>query len=555
MANNTSYNGTVAPVDIPPYSDLFDYYEQTDCLLSNDPPFGGQGTAYLKICNVTQYMCAAVASANTANGTELQVDAVVVPFEYELHYNPEADLEKQVLPYLEESMLEHVAETVGVSLCIRQRKRRRQTAQLKSRFVGANLEPRDSLNKKYTTCMASNGAVENGDDCVPIQGAMTVFVQRTAEEQASQLVYTEDDRQAIRNTISNILKDATDSNLFVVPTSIDRVVFVGNSIPSATASASVTHHNGALSKLHIGLISGAASFMLLLLLLLLICCCCCCRKRNRRANGRNQAVDSAVERAVASTPETVDRAVDEDDVEGGERCLASLDSLALQTGGSMVKPSCYDDVSTSSSRTASVEESATIPKSDDEDTGNVPSDEIEDDEYANDDDMLTDSFQQDEFALLDRLALRPPLVPRSDSSSVRSQEHLGLTRSLSPAMTDGSQVTMPAGNLHSQTNVSETTLLAGNHGPRHHSRPPSTVSSHSPRVTGLALSPAVTRLALAPDSFDDEIMCMISSDEDMRHPDVLHGHGAYYVSDDSDADRLSLRSDTVENAKRHLQMS
>lgn len=509
---------------------FFGVYEQSDCQVSNDPP--GETFSSLKTCNITHYMCTSAGE----NGTV----AVQVPYEYELHYNPEADLTGIVLPFLEESMLDHVAAAMGITQCRQRRRRRlrrerrRTQSEEQGRFAGVNLEPRDKVNEKYTVCTA-NVTVQEGDVCVPIQGGVTAFVRLTEEEQASQLELSDDDMQTVRDAVASFLQEAMESDLFIVRTSIDKLVFIGNSVPSnsvpseAVPSEAEVSQGAGLSALEIGLIAGAGGFFLLLVVLLACCCFRCCRRRRRRKNGN---------RLVAREAEIVPVwEASEDDVEGGERCLAGCDSLALKPGGSdVVKPS-FDDQSATTSRT-SVASASMVQR----DVIEYPLDEHEI-EGGGSDEMDDDSIMTEEPDVLDRLALRSPSIsPSRGDNSIQTQEFLG-TRSLSP--TTGSQITMHAGNLRSPTYGSQTTMLAGNLGSRRRSPP-------------ARQSPEFISVAYSQDSFDEEIMGIISEDpsdgnfsgEHHPDPDVLDGHGAY-LSDDSDTER----SDDEDNAKRHLQMS
>jgi hypothetical protein len=90
------------------------------CGVSNDPPaIAGDATddaipdGYLytlKICNITQYQC-------PNNGESEEAAMVIVPFDYDVHYNPrftDQSFSAEILPFLEESILESVAQGTGV---------------------------------------------------------------------------------------------------------------------------------------------------------------------------------------------------------------------------------------------------------------------------------------------------------------------------------------------------------------------------------------------------------------------------------------------------------
>jgi hypothetical protein len=507
-------------------SGLFRFYEQSDCQVSNDPPVLDGQPASLNTCNITHYLCTSGGSNESGADQGYGTATVEVPYEYELLYNLKADLTGQVLPYLEETMLEHIATALRITQCVQLRRRRRaqSLADDQGRLAGVSLEPRDKLSEKYTSCTA-NVAVEEGDTCLPIQGGLTVIVQLTEEESTAQPALSDGEQQKIRDTVTNYLKDAMDNDIFVVPTSIDKVVFVGSSSTNETTIAQVSAQGvESWSKLHIGLIAGGGALLLLIALLLLSCCCGSCRRRRHKKQRNDREV------VIDPVEETYD-----EDIEVGDCCLANHDSLALRHGSFDLIKLDSDNVSVNTSRTSAASVSMNQRTENDSSSDDRPSDEEQ-----SDDEMEKNKNMTEELDFLDKLATRPPSPDASGGGSIHTEEFLHV-RSTSP--TTGSQITLHAGNLRLPMTGSQATMRTGN-----------LRSQHLPSPTPLA--PEATRMAYSPDSFDEEIMQIISDDDDSseeRHPDVLDGHGDY-VSD-SDSERLSYRSDSEENVRRHLQMT
>lgn len=541
-----------APQDTSYENLLVGYYEQSDCQFSNDNPIGQAGS--LSVCNITQYLCTSSSS---------EIEAVEVFFEYELYFNPRANLTSQVLPYLEESMLDQVANAIGVTQCVQRRRQRRDQSlsEEQGRYAGVSLEPRDTLNKNYSSCMA-NVKVEATAQCVPMQGGLTVFVRLPKDEQASHL--SDDEKQKIHETVSNFLHDAMDRDIFIVPTSIDKVVFIGSNLLLVSANANLqAQSSDGVSTLQVGLISGFAASILFIALLLFCCCCSCNRRRkNERKFIDQEAVIASVEKAS------------DDDIEDGDRCLASLDSLALRQGTIEMGKSGADDVSTNTSRISKasvLSQKRTADDSDsrsDEDhadeihersiktvevdflgklaaltTSHVASDKA----YK----QIEGSSKTIEVDFLDRLAARTPSPAASqDGASIQTDDFLGVR---SASMTVASQTTLLAGNLRCPTTASQRTLHAGNLG--------------SPRQQPLLepVSPETTRMVYTPDSFDEEIMDIISDDdstgddsweERYYSDDILDGH-ADFVGDEASVSRMPKAGSEIDetDARSHLQMS
>jgi len=100
------------------------YYDESNCQVSNDPPGTGD-TAKLNICNTKEYLCIGNGSNSTAADGDDSPEGIVVPYEYEILYNT-ATPSTEIVGYLEEAMLEHIATAMGVRHCKTSTRRRRR---------------------------------------------------------------------------------------------------------------------------------------------------------------------------------------------------------------------------------------------------------------------------------------------------------------------------------------------------------------------------------------------------------------------------------------------
>jgi hypothetical protein len=344
----------------------FDVYETPDCRVSsNDPPADGGLSVTptsLQICNITQYTCAS--SSSSSSSIAVDTLTIQVPFAYELYYRSDsfADLQHYILPHLEESMLLHLAEKLGIAQC-RQRLQRRQrqlnrrrrhlasegsilrnvqaTPSTSTLFVGASIEPRDQVNDDCDQCRTNYTiAQDNGFkyNCVPMRGEMTVFVQPQSNNKLAE-------EQAIRDTVSLYIQEAMQEDVLVATGYIPKVVYtdedalcIGGSGGAATAVDVVSSNGGGAiahwSRLKIGLVAGLASFVLLLLLLLCCCCCLCCGARRRRRNRQRANADSASDSVGANgtvQPRTATRSL-------GSRRDYRRRPMSPRRGNAMVAP-------------------------------------------------------------------------------------------------------------------------------------------------------------------------------------------------------------------------
>lgn len=477
-SQNVTFTNTSAT-----FYDLFNDYEQSDCQVSSNDP-ASQLKPSLKICNYTRFQC-------SSSSSDSKIVAVQVPFDYELHYNPEAaDLQRQVLPYLEESMLRNVATALGVTQCNNRRKRHQRQKQRRNgatdqSVVGTSLEPRDILNDS-SSCKTTQRYLQSGDNCAPITGEMTLFLQLQEGEQETQL-------DAAKEKVSLFLKESMDNDLFVVPGYIEKVAYTSSVIGNdggvavnTVASNSSIENDGGWPAWKTGLVATAA--ILLLLQLILICCCCffCCRSRKKRrtnhadsssqlSNVHNENATRDLPSQQASTmPFWATTSVDTDIEDGVEQCLASKDSLALRSGYERMepmKPSC-DESSVDTSRTSvasasvvarDVEEpsNATVNQSDDAvitavsaiSVAAVVSQKVKPGSLDHRPTVKPEDFEQ-----LDRLVMLNSTGTDQQGDILLNTPEFSAERSLSP--TTGSQITMLAGNLRAPVETSKASSPA-----------------------------------------------------------------------------------------------
>jgi hypothetical protein len=575
-------------------------YGQEGCHVSNDGPVPSENgnkraLATLRTCNITQYMCtmASKSSSESRDSSNLDddIEAIEVLYEYEVSFNSEVNVTGSLLPYLEESMLENLASKTGISQCrlrLGSQNRHRQrmlnenstNTKLHSRFLGINSQPRDVMNTKYTSCKSTSSSssfpASVATECVPIFGGLTVFVQLAGE-----------DRQAIRDTISQLIQDAMDNGAFVVPASIERVSFVGNSTKSPLPPFDESMHNSTYNSPEsspgriIALVFGVLFFISLIV-------SCFCFARRRRARRSRLPPSSTVAKGInesAQGKEQDTRANLRIATGGAQQCLASLDSLALRDDngdGSLVKITERDinESSCETSQTSSVE-SNSLKKVDKETIaqeihigGKVEMEEFigqhEDEvmEGGHDIESIV-APMSDELDLLDQLALHghPPSYPSPEYRIKDDLRILTPSRSLSPttisAASQSMMYTESRKIVGSPTTCSQSTMRAGNL--RYFSTKNRKTSSS---IATTWYPNATVSTAYTPDSFDEEILGGVTSDDSEKNQyqikgnqelshirtfaDVLNGHDAY-INDDL----MSLRSDNenTNTVQRHLQMS
>jgi hypothetical protein len=214
-------------------ANIFGSYER-GCYLSNDPPADDSQIPELTVCNLTSYMCRA------------EPTPVEVLFDYELHYNPEADLQR-ILNYFEEVSLEHLATKLGLRNCTASfstagngagRRRRLEgddgsgaENDGRNHLAGINLLPRDRPDDQHTNCIVpvdNNNANESSSGansiCLPTRGALTVYTKRNDDGS----LVTASQAEAIQALILAELQRGMDEDLYVTKLNIEKMSFVGN---------------------------------------------------------------------------------------------------------------------------------------------------------------------------------------------------------------------------------------------------------------------------------------------------------------------------------------
>jgi|UPI000581A805 hypothetical protein len=252
-------------------SDWFPRWD-SPCQVSNDPPADG-GATELEICGISGFQCSDESGSRPA---ELEIS-----FDYEVHFNPEADFENKVLPYLEETMLAHVASAMGVDNCTAALKgnleqdRRLQsfTEEESARFLGISLEPRDEVDARFPECSGGVSSVAEGSECVPMKGGLTLFVGLTPEERDRSSALPESQELILREAMFEFLAEAMKNNTYVFPGTIQQVTFVGNrTLAPAPISADETNAKNDLGISNLGIIlaSGFAFIAFLLAAIFLV---------------------------------------------------------------------------------------------------------------------------------------------------------------------------------------------------------------------------------------------------------------------------------------------
>lgn len=275
------------------------YYD--DCQ-SNDAP--------LALCNYTQFLCL----KGTDDINEVYRKSRQVDYFYELYYN--SDNLDMIVGYIEESILEYLADELLVAKCPKQRKNRRTLTD----SIGLNLQPHDRLHSRR----CSTTTTPDYPQCATIQGGVTVFGN----------LYN----------ITTHIQEAMDADWFVVPGSIGKVSY--RTVPYFGPPISTTTTTGAspstsppadsnvqprlgggsstaavTSSLLWAVVGGVAGFCLL------VCClgcyCWCCRTRRRsRSMPYQKSTDNGEEAGVWDVTE-------DEDSEKALETFAKKDSLAL----------------------------------------------------------------------------------------------------------------------------------------------------------------------------------------------------------------------------------
>lgn len=272
------------------------FYFANDCELSNDPP--SNGNINLGICNRTQYICS-TSSESSNNPVEIEI-----PYEYEVLLNPQSN-SRRVLLYLEESMLEHLANYMGLTTC--QTTRRRQTSLV---YIGIDISPPDIATN--TSCGNDIGNTK----CVSMQGGVTVFPKRQN--------LSDDEKRSVTSDVLTYIQSSMDRDVFTIPGVIEKVAFVNRTTEPSSSTEDIAAVESGLPKIYIGLIVGLGIPLLIIAIFLCWCCRCRCRRRNKKQK----------ERAISLDDEKVmSEKIDTDQDTGKQRTgepLAEYDSLALQ---------------------------------------------------------------------------------------------------------------------------------------------------------------------------------------------------------------------------------
>ena len=271
-------------------------YVDENCQVSNDPPENGVEIPDLHLCHINQYKC-----PPTGVYTDTTEEEIVIPYQYELHYNPAADFDR-LLSYLEEASLEHLAAATGTADCNKGRRRLALDQDQKSRFLGVSKNPPDQIDARFAECSVNVVELAKApSECVSMLGGFTIFLTPKADE-------TEQERLQIHQAVKDVIRQGMEDDLYTAPGNIEKVVYIENRTPDValTTSEKGLDDSGSLEGTWIGLIAAAAT---LLVLVLLAAVFVARRKRNKLLT-----TDSTKEEPVLSL----------------DGSLAEHDSLALQ---------------------------------------------------------------------------------------------------------------------------------------------------------------------------------------------------------------------------------
>ena len=352
----------------------------TAATTSTPPPPTTSSRSNATNTNTTSASNTTTTAALPTNG--IVIEAMEVLYEYELYYNQYIDIHETIIPYLEESIIVNLASQMGIQQQCRTQNRRRQqqqqqqqraaiestnattttaTTTIGHQFIGIQTKPYDRINPKYTTCQYPiPGTVPNPDMtivCLPMLGGVTVFVQQIIPPLvASSLLastsstvhanhnmtssFSHVEQEMIRTTVISYLKDAMDHDVFVVPNSITKLVYVGNSSNNSPNGGDLSSSAYSDQSIKTGWLVVLIGLLLCIAILIGCCCfffCCCCRKRrkqrqrpatenetNCRSTTNARSMADVTNRGKNVDSETVPTPTE------GKQCLASLDSLALK---------------------------------------------------------------------------------------------------------------------------------------------------------------------------------------------------------------------------------
>jgi hypothetical protein len=304
--SSSSNNSTSVATDVATGTDKL--YVDKFCQVSNDPPEDGE-IPDLKLCNFREFRCESDTASNYNTGESNNV--IIVPYQFELYYNPEANFE-QLVQFFEEASLEHLASVTGTRSCSALARRHRRytrrqlqdfTADQLTVITGVGREPDDVLDERFTDCVGQvSDEIAISTTCAPMLGGFSLFLVPDQE-------FTEDDEMALKDAVRSVLRTGMESDLYTAPGNIEKVVYVENREPilSDAKDVEVEGNGGGASSKAIGLMAGAGG----LLVLILIAVLAMFRRRQKEV--------------AAMTPD--DAKLDE--AESLDGSLAEQDSLAL----------------------------------------------------------------------------------------------------------------------------------------------------------------------------------------------------------------------------------
>jgi hypothetical protein len=226
---------------------------------------------------------------------------IEILYDYEVFMNPKSN-SRRVLLYLEENLLEHLANYMGLTNC-RATPRRLTTLE----YIGIDISPPD---------IATNTSCGNDDEsirCVSMQGGVTVFPKRQN--------LSDDEKRIVVSDVRNYIQSSMNRDVFTIPGVIEKVAFVNRTTEPTSSTENIAAVESGFPKIYMGLILGLG--IPLLIIAILLCWCCRCRKNRKR---KECTVSLDIEKVVSQE-------IDTDEESGKQRTgepLAEYDSLALK---------------------------------------------------------------------------------------------------------------------------------------------------------------------------------------------------------------------------------
>ena len=287
-------------------------------------------------CNITAYHCTNSQSFLT------------IPYDYEVHYQALTTVDiDQLLPLIEESMLEKIATDMNLKACAKSFGDRRGLQTYSNieldRLTGVSLLPRDGVT--MNACLATLDNVDAASTaCRAIKGSMTVYTLLTQQESMNgQTTLSAEEKSKLQLSILNSVERGMNEGLFVASSDIDELVYIGDrSAYIANTSASSGMSSG-LGSTQSSLAAGLLSTAIILTFGAVAALCYIYWKLKR--DYKNRYIADTSSREVSSMEDSVQTADKINRTQSNASSIATRTSMALPRQDS---PTDYDSNSGSS---------------------------------------------------------------------------------------------------------------------------------------------------------------------------------------------------------------